>query len=90
MLPSLTKAEKEILVFIAHYWDAEGLAPTLREIGTGKIKNRRVAKERTSPNGVRNLCKNLVKKGYLQKAGDNIKSTYYYPADNAETRRAIA
>jgi len=89
MFPSLTKAEKEILVFIARYWEAEGLAPTFADIGNGKIKKKRVAKKRSSLQGVNYLIQKLHKKGYLEKAGENTRSTYYYPADNEETRRAI-
>ena len=48
MFPSLTKAEKEILVFIARYWEAEGLAPTFADIGNGIIQKKRVAKKRSS------------------------------------------
>lgn len=89
MRPSLTKAEKEILVFIARYWEHEGLAPTFKDIANGEIDEKQIAKKRSSLQSVNYLIKKLHKKGYLEKSGENMRSTYYYPAANEETRRAI-
>lgn len=64
----MSKSQQEIYDYIVEFYkEYPDRRPTLRDMATGVVGEKRVCKERVNPETCRRLCNFLHEKGYLER-----------------------